>query len=134
MKIVTLSPENAQDHSFFCIKNIKESGFKAKEDWFARRFEEGLKIKVIYANDGKLIGFIEYVPSEHAWRPVDAEDWLFIHCIMVYPNKYRSSGAATLLINEAIKEAKQTDKNGVCTMTSPGTWMASHLCRPVPLA
>lgn len=125
MKIVNVSPENTEEHSFFCIKNIKEPGFKAKNKWFNKRYSEGLRIKVVYSNDEKLVGFIEYVPAEFAWRPVDADNWLFIHCIMVYPNKYRSSGAATNLINEAISEAKEKGLNGVCTMSSQGSWIAT---------
>jgi GNAT superfamily N-acetyltransferase len=125
MKIVNLTPENAKDHSFFCIKNIKEPGFEFKERWFRNRVDEGLKLKVIYADDDKQVGFIEYVPAEFAWRPVEAEGWMFIHCIMVYPNKYRSSGTASMLINEAIAEAKVTGRKGVCTMTSQGAWMAA---------
>ena len=125
MKIINLTLENIEEHSFFCIKNTKEPGFHAKLEWFTHRQKEGLKLKVIYANDGKQVGFIEYVPAEYAWRPVEANGWLFIQCIMVYPNKYRNTGAASALINEAIRDAKKTDKNGVCTMTSLGPWIAT---------
>jgi hypothetical protein len=125
MKIVEVTPNNAEEHSFFCIKNIKEPGFEFKRNWFAERAKEGLKLKLIYADDGKQIGFIEYVPAEYAWRPVDADGWLFIHCIMVYPNKYRSSGAAAAMIQEATNEAKKSRKAGVCTMTSNGPWIAN---------
>ncbi len=125
MKIINVTPENAEEHSFFCIKNTKEPGFHAKLDWLTLRQKEGLKLKVIYANDGKQVGFIEYIPAEYAWRPVEANGWFFIHCIMVYPNKYRHTGTASELINEAIRDAKKTDKIGVCTMTSQGPWMAT---------
>lgn len=125
MKIVNLTPENAEAHSFFCIKNNAEPGFKAKHEWFTRRFQEGLKLKLIYADDKKLVGFIEYVPAEFAWRPVRADGYLFIHCIFVYPNKYRSSGAASDLIKVCIDEASEKGLNGVCVMTSQGPWMAT---------
>lgn len=125
MKIVDVTPENAEEHSFFCIKNTKEPGFYAKMDWLTQRQKEGLKLKVIYADDGKQVGFIEYVPAEYAWRPVEANGWFFIHCIMVYPNKYRNTGAAADLVIMAIKDAKNSGRNGVCTMTSQGTWMAT---------
>ena len=73
MKIVNVTPENAADHSFFCIKNIKEPGFKSKQNWFKERVKDGMKFKLIYADDGKQIGFIEYLPAESAWRPIKAE-------------------------------------------------------------
>lgn len=126
MRIVEISTENAEEHSFFCIKNTREPGFHAKLDWFNRRQKEGLKLKVSYADNGKQIGFIEYVPAEYAWRPVDAPDWLFIHCIMVYPDKYRNTGVAAELINQAVRDAKKKAKNGVCTMTSQGPWIATN--------
>jgi hypothetical protein len=125
MKIVSVTPENAIEHSFFCIKNVKEPGFKAKMEWFTKRFNEGLKLKVIYADDSKQIGFIEFLPAENAWRPVDADGWLFIHCIMVYPNKYRNNGAALKLILESVVEAKENKMHGVCTIVSQGPWMAT---------
>lgn len=125
MKIVKVTPENASEHSFFCIKNIKEPGFKAKLDWFSDRLEEGLQLKVIYADDGKQIGFIEYMPAESAWRPIQADGYLFIQCLMVYPNKYRSIGAATALVNECIKDTKKNGLNGVCTFSSQKPWMAT---------
>lgn len=125
MTIKEVTSDNAVEHSFFCIKNIKEPGFHAKLDWFEKRVDEGLKLKIIYAEDGKPVGFIEYLPAEVAWRPVEADGWLFIHCIMVYPNKYRNSGAAAALVNEALTDAKAHNKAGVCVMTSQGPWMAT---------
>lgn len=125
MEIVEITTKNAEEHSFFCIKNTKEPGFHAKLNWFKKRQKEGLKLKVAYTDNGKQIGFIEYVPAEFAWRPVDARDWLFIQCIMVYPNIYRNSGAALNLIKEAVNEAKKTNKHGVCAMTSQGPWIAT---------
>jgi hypothetical protein len=29
------------------------------------------------------MGMIEYAPGHHAWRPVEAEGYLVIHCLMV---------------------------------------------------
>jgi len=125
MNIVDVTPKNSVEHSFFCIKDTKAPGFKSKQTWFEQQYHEGLKLKVAYADDGKQVGFIEYIPAEKAWRPVIADSYLFIHCIMVYPNKYRDGGTATLLIDECIAEAKDKGLNGICTFTSQGPWMAT---------
>ena len=125
MEIITLTPENVEEHTFFCIKNIKEEGFKAKQRWFNERIKEGMEIKLLYADDKKLVGFIEYLPAENAWRPVDATGYVFIHCIFVYPNKYRSTGVASVLIDQAVDYASQKGMDGVCTMTSQGPWIAT---------
>ena len=28
--------------------------------------------------EGRSLGFLEYVPGEYEWRPVDARGWLFV--------------------------------------------------------
>ena len=48
-----------------------------------------------------------------------------IHCIMIYPNKYRSSGAASTLIHACVEDAKSKGLNGICTFTSKGPWIAT---------
>ncbi|MEJ2596089.1 MAG: GNAT family N-acetyltransferase [bacterium] len=84
-----------------------------------------MRIQLFYADDGRLAGFIEYVPGIYAWRPVHAIDYLFIHCLFIYPNRYRTSGAASALIAESVKYARSMNLKGVCTLTSDGPWMAS---------
>ena len=44
----------------------------------------------------KLAGFIEYVPGEYAWRGVNAEGYMFIHCIWIAANKHRKQGLGSL--------------------------------------
>lgn len=82
MKIVEVTPQNAEKETFFCIKDTKRHGFKDKHQWFEKRFNEGLKIKILKNEADKMIGFIEYVPAISAWRPIDAENYMFIHCYL----------------------------------------------------
>lgn len=123
MEIVNVTPKNAEQETFFCIKDIKSPGFKSKQRWFEKRYAEGLRTKILKVNE-KMVGFIEYVPADKAWRPLDAPDFMFIHCIAVYSKKDRSKGYGAVLIEEAIKDAKMMDLSGVCTMTSYGVWVA----------
>ncbi len=124
MEIVNVTPDNADQETFFCIKDIKSPGFKSKQHWFKKRYAEGLRLN-IFKNNEKMVGFIEYVPARKAWRPVKAPDFMFIHCIAVYSKKDRSKGHAKLLIDEAIKQAKTQGLSGICTMTSNGSWLAN---------
>lgn len=123
MEIVNVTPKNAEQETFFCIKDIKSPGFKSKQRWFEKRYAEGLRTKILKVNE-KMVGFIEYVPADKACRPLDAPDFMFIHCIAVYSKKDRSKGYGAVLIEEAIKDAKMMDLSGVCTMTSYGVWVA----------
>lgn len=125
MKIVHITPENAIKETFFCIKDTKRHGFKDKLQWFEKRYKEGMRIKILKNDDDKMIGFIEYVPAQYAWRPIDADKYMFIHCTYVYSKKDRSKGYASMLIDEAEKDARAQNMDGLCVMTSEGGWLAN---------
>lgn len=125
LKIIPVTPENAKEETLFCVKDITNPGFKNKLKWFEKRYKEGLRMKILKNSDDKMTGFIEYVSAEYAWRPIDADNFMFIHCMYVYSKKDRNKGYGTLLINEAEKEAKSNKMDGVCVMTSKGVWIAN---------
>lgn len=123
-KIIEVTPENALQETFFCIKDVKRDGFKDKLKWFKKRFKEGLKIKILKNDADKMIGFIEYVPAKNAWRPIDANNYMFIHCTYIYSKKDRHKGLGSKLIEDAENEAKSQGLDGLCAMTSNGGWLA----------
>ena len=123
MKIIKLTPENIGSETLFCVKDVKSSAFKAKAEWFERRTKEGLQIKILKDEKDKTIAFIEYIPAVNAWRPVDAENHMFIHCMVSYSKTDRNKGYASMLIKECEKDAKSTGMKGVCAMTSDGRWI-----------
>ncbi len=125
MKLVEVTPENAVKETFFCIKDTKRQGFNDKRNWFEKRHKEGLKIKILKTDEDKMIGFIEYVPAKNAWRPIDADNYMFIHCTYIYSKKERSKGYGSVLIEDAEKEAKAKGMDGLCVMTSTGGWLAN---------
>ena len=123
VNIINVTPDNVLKETLFCIKNLKNPGFQAKRKWFEKRFEEGLRIKILKDLNSKMVGFIEYVPVANAWRPVEAPHFMFIHCMYVYPNNNKNKGYGSLLINEAEKDARERKMHGICVMTSKGSWM-----------
>ncbi|MEK6152265.1 GNAT family N-acetyltransferase [Flavobacteriaceae bacterium 3-367] len=125
--IIEVTPENVREETLFCVKDLTNPGFKSKEKWFGKRYREGLRMKILKESGGKSIGFIEYVPASKAWRPVQAENYMFIHCMYVYAKKDREKGYGSLLIKACEKEAKQRQMAGVCVMASKGAWIASDL-------
>lgn len=125
MKLVEVTPKNVLTETFFCIKDVKRMGFKDKLKWFEKRHKEGLKIKILKNEEDKMIGFIEYVPAKKAWRPIDADNYMFIHCTYIYSKKDRNKGHGSLLIEDAEKEAKVQGLDGLCVMTSDGGWLAN---------
>ena len=125
MKITEVTPKNAKEETLFCIKDITNPGFENKRKWFEKRYKEGLRMKILKNADDKMIGFIEYVPAEYAWRPIDADNFMFIHCMYVYSKKDRHKGYGSLLVADAEKTALAKGMSGVCVMASKGAWIAN---------
>ena len=115
-----------EQESFYCIKDIKRQGYKDKLKWFLKRRQEGLRIKILKNDEDKMIGFIEYVPVENAWRPIDAANHMFIHCTYIYSKKERNKGYGSILIEDAEKKARSQGMDGICVITSNGGWMANR--------
>ena len=124
-KIISVNENNISEYEPTCFLNPKNEGYKIKRDWLKKRFAEGMIIKLLYLeSEKKPVGFIEYVPGEYAWRAVSAKGYMFIHCVWISKNKYKSKGYASVLIEEAEKDAKTENMNGVAAVTSEGPFMA----------
>jgi GNAT superfamily N-acetyltransferase len=119
-----VGPANLAECGIGCLVNRKSPGFQRKVEWLRRRFTEGLRFLLFRDGEGKPLGFLEYVPGEHAWRRVDARGWLFVHCLWVYPRGQRIGGLGSRLIQACLEEARQTRAVGVAAMVSDGPWMA----------
>ncbi len=125
INIIDVSVENVSEVGVFCIKNKKSPGYTAKVEWFKSKINQGLSIKIAVDDAGKQLGFIEYTPSELAWRPIQADQYFFIQCIALFTKDSRQKNIGSTLIKMCEKEAKEKNKNGVCVMSSSGAWMAN---------
>ena len=54
---------------------------------------------------------IEYAPGSHAWRPVEAEGYLVIHCLMVN-GKHKGKGLGTLLLDSCLRTRRRASAEG----------------------
>jgi len=125
LNIINIDKNNITQYPPTCFLNPKNEGYQIKLEWIKKRFSEGLKIKQLYLKkEGKCNGFIEYIPGEYAWRAVDAEGYMFIHCIWITPNNNKNKGYASLLVKECIKDAEKEGKYGIAVVTSEGPFMA----------
>jgi ribosomal protein S18 acetylase RimI-like enzyme len=122
--ITGVTPENAKEETLFCVKDITSAGFQHKQKWFATTFKEGLRLQILKNDAGKRLGFIEYVPARAAWRPIDADRYMFIHCLYVYARQDRDKGLGSSLLGVCEKEAKALKLDGLVTMTSEGSWIS----------
>jgi len=123
-KIVDVTAENLENYpQVVCYTNKKHPYHHIKIDWIKNRFQEGLKIKLLFLEGMKRsFGFIEYIPGENCWRGVKAEGYMFIHCLWTSGKKFQHQGLGSLLIKEVEKDA--VDMKGVAVMVSDKSFMA----------
>ncbi len=122
MKTVDVTLGTVDETGFFCLMSRRKSdGYQRKLRWLKARFEEGLRIKMLDLSEGGR-GFIEYIPGEFAWRPVEASGYLFIHCLWVV-GKSKGKGFAKLLLGECLADAQRSGARGVAMVTSEGNWL-----------
>ncbi|MDH3243619.1 MAG: N-acetyltransferase [Saprospiraceae bacterium] len=122
-KIENITPQNVEHQTLFCAKSPKDAAFQNKQVWFTKRYQEGLRMKLLKSDAGRAIGFIEYIPAEYAWRPVEAPGFLFIHCLYLYGKQNKGRGGGSLLVQSCETDARKANMNGVCVMTSRGPWI-----------
>jgi len=122
--LVKVGPENLAECGIGCIRSGDNPGYGRKVEWLRKRFDEGLRFLLLRDQREKPLGFLEYVPGEFAWRPVDAQGWLFVHCLWVFPAGQKIRGLGSRLIRACVEEAGRACSTGVAAMVSSGTWMA----------
>jgi len=125
ISIIDTTIENITKFGVCGYKSIKKPGLPEKMEWLQNRFSEGLKIKTLYSEKDGTQGMIEYIPGTYCWRPVEAKDYMFIHCIFIgFKNIYKNKGYASQLIAECEKDAKKQNLKGVEVVTRKGSFMA----------
>ena len=54
-QIIDVDASNVDQHGFFCyMSKRKSAGYRQKRDWLEQRFAEGMKIKMIHEEEGRL--------------------------------------------------------------------------------
>ncbi|MCX7747752.1 MAG: N-acetyltransferase [Clostridia bacterium] len=112
MDIITLDLANIDSEHLCCALADKKSeeGVQRKKEWLKERFNDGHVFKKLNVR-GKV--FIEYVPSENAWCPIEAPGYLFISCFWV-SGSFKGKGYGNALFEECVKDAK--NKNGIVVL------------------
>ena len=126
IQIFDLTPDNINDYGVCGYKDVKKHlELRRKIDWFREYYPKGLRIKALFSKKGGYQGMLEYIPGKYAHRPVDAEGYMFIHCIFVgFKKEFKGKGNASSLIDECVKEAKNANMQGVAVVTRKGAFMA----------
>lgn len=70
MNYIRVTKENIDKEHICCAMSGKQS--LAKKEWMKQRFDEGL---VFCRSEERGKCFIEYIPAENAWVPIEADGW-----------------------------------------------------------
>lgn len=116
MEIISVDQQNIDQAHICCAISDKEGDLciASKKAWMKKQFENGLTFRRLDAR-GKV--FIEYMPSEHAWCPIEAEGYLFINCFWV-SGQYKGQGYADKLLETCISDAVAQNKKGLVVLSS----------------
>lgn len=127
-RIIDLSPDTIADFGVCGYKDIENHvELRRKIAWFKEYYPKGLRIKALVSKTGGYQGMLEYMPSEYAHRPVDADGYLFIQCIFVgFRKEFKGRGYASSMIDACIQEARDAHMKGVATVTRKGSFMANR--------
>ena len=113
-KIITLDKSNIDKEHICCAisdKKCKDS-YELKKDWLRQEFDNGYAFRRI---DARAKVFMEYVPAEKGWIPIDAPNYLLINCFWV-SGQYKGKGYGKELLRLAIEDAKAQGKHGLVTV------------------
>lgn len=115
MEFIKITEDNLeQEHICCAISNNKDCQVAAKKAWIKQQLKDGLVF--LKANvRGKC--FIEYMPAEHAWMPIEAEGYMYINCFWV-SGQLKGNGYANQLLEECIRDSKEKGKKGLCIRAS----------------
>lgn len=116
MEYIKLTPDNLEKEHICCaISNNKDIQVSSKKSWLAERFKDGL-VFLRSVERGKC--FIEYIPAENAWYPIEADNCMHINCFWV-SGSFKGHGYANELLNACIADAKAQGKHGITAISSP---------------
>jgi ribosomal protein S18 acetylase RimI-like enzyme len=117
MQIITIDSTNIDDEHICCaIGNDKTNQQRArsKKDWLKDRFSDGLTFKR-FDQRGKI--FIEYIPMERCWKPLEGRNYMVINCLWV-SGQFKGKGLSTQLLAECIHDAKSRNMDGIAVVSS----------------
>ena len=115
MEYIRVTGENLEKEHICCaISNNNDVQVASKKAWLAERFEDGL-VFLKSVERGKC--FIEYIPAENAWNPIDADGYMFIDCLWV-SGSLKGHGYSNDLLGECIRDSREKGKRGLCILAA----------------
>ncbi|WP_433944644.1 GNAT family N-acetyltransferase [Paenibacillus sp. SN-8-1] len=111
MGFIQITKHNIGTEHICCALGAKqyENAVNEKKKWLSERMDEGL---VFHRLDERAKVFIEYLPAESAWVPIDAPNYMYINCLWV-SGRYKNQGYAKQLLNYCKEDAIERGMDGI---------------------
>ena len=115
MEYSRVTKENLENEHICCaISNNRDIQVASKKAWLAERFDDGL-VFLKSVERGKC--FIEYIPAENAWNPLDAEGYMYIDCLWV-SGSFKGHGYSNDLLGACLADSREKGRKGLCILSS----------------
>lgn len=115
MEFIQVTEENLEREHICCaISSNKDCQVVSKKSWLAGRFPEGLEF---WRADARGKCFIEYIPGENAWAPVEAAGLTWIDCLWV-SGQLAGHGYAGELLHRCFAYTRDQGRQGMAVLSS----------------
>lgn len=114
MNYIRITKDNIDHEHICCAMSGKQSVMK--KEWMKRQFDDGL---VFYRSCERGKCFIEYIPAENAWVPIEADGYIYIDCLWV-SGSMKGHGYSNDLLAECERDARAQGRKGLCILSSDG--------------
>lgn len=115
MDYMKLTTENLDSEHICCaISSNKAPQVLTKKQWLRDRLGEGL---VFLKGDVRGKCFIEYIPAEYAWVPIEAPGYMHINCFWV-SGACKGQGYSNALLAACIEDARNRGMQGLTVISS----------------
>ena len=115
MSYIELTLDNLEKEHICCaISSNKDIAVISKKDWLRERIKDGL---VFYKLSQRGKCFIEYIPAEKSFYPIDAPGYMHINCFWV-SGSLKNKGHGKALLEHCISDAKEKGMKGISVISS----------------
>ncbi len=115
MEYIRVTKDNLETEHICCaISNNKDVQVASKKAWLSGRLDEGL-VFLKSVERGKC--FIEYLPAENAWNPIEAAGYMYIDCLWV-SGSLKGHGYSNDLLDACVSDSRAKGKKGLCILSS----------------
>ncbi|MBR2572242.1 MAG: YoaP domain-containing protein [Clostridia bacterium] len=115
MDYIRVTKDNLEHEHICCaISNNRDAQVSSKKAWLADRFQDGL-VFLKSTERGKC--FIEYIPAENAWVPIEADGYMYIDCLWV-SGAFKGHGYSNDLLAACVSDSAEKGKKGLCILSA----------------